>query len=236
MQNKEQNAETISPQQRMVGLGIALLVPFSSIVISVLLVSKGINITDWVKNWSGKRSENTLGKSISNLKGSKKSEEEKFSVFKRNLEPIITDPVTLSVNSLGLNINLVPVGLDDEGVMETPKNWSEAGWYIKGGKPGEPKNLIINGHYDTNTGNAAAFYNLKTLKFGDVVEVKDKYGRIFNYKVVILSYLDVKDPSRLDVLKDEEGKSTLTLITCSGEYLWESGYNKRLVVKAELLR
>ena len=49
-----------------------------------------------------------------------------------------------------------------------------------------------------------------------MVEVKDKYGRIFNYKVLKLSYLDIKDPSRLEVLKDEEGKSTLTLITCGG--------------------
>jgi len=235
MQNKEQNAETISPRQKMVGLGIALLVPISSIILSVLLVKKGVNITQWVKNWSDRRSGDLLGESISGLGGKDKKEVEKFSVFKRDLKPIITTPLSMKIKVIGLSLNLVPVGLDDEGVMETPTNWLEAGWYIKGGMPGEPKNLIINGHFDTNTGAAAAFYNLKNLKFGDVVEVKDKYGRIFNYKVVILSYLDVKDPSRLEVLSDEEGKSTLTLITCGGDYLWESGYDKRLVVKAELL-
>ena len=80
-----------------------------------------------------------------------------------------------------------------------------------------------------------AFYNLKGVGFGDVVEVENKYGRIFNYKVVELSYLDIKDPSRLDILEDEEGRSTLTLITCGGVYLPGSGYNQRLVVKADLL-
>jgi LPXTG-site transpeptidase (sortase) family protein len=232
MQNKEHTAEQLSPKQRMFGLGIALLVPISSIIIAILLVKKGINITEWIKNWSRKPSGDLLGESVSK---DSQPKQEKFSAFKKNLEPIIVNPASMSIKSIGLNASLVPVGLDDAGVMETPDNWMEAGWYIKGGMPGEPKNLIINGHYDTNTGAPAAFYNLKNLGFGDVIEVKDKYGRIFNYKVVILSYLDVKDPSRLDVLRDEEGKSTLTLITCSGEYLWESGYNKRLVVKAELL-
>ncbi len=235
MQNKEQSAENISPHQRMLGLGIALLIPVSSIALSVLLVKKGVNITQWVKNRTDRRSGDLLGESTTGNKVGA-GQPDKFSVFKKDLEPIITEPVSLEIKSIGLNLNLIPVGVDDEGVMETPKNWFEAGWYIKGGMPGEPKNLVINGHYDTNTGAPAAFYNLKALGFGDVVEVKDKYGRIFNYKVVILSYLDVKDPSRLEVLKDEEGKSTLTLITCSGDYFWESGYDKRLVVKAELLK
>jgi len=243
MRNQEQNTRPISKKQKMLGLTIALLVPMLSVLFSVLLVNKGINITDWVKKRSGSSSEGLLSRirgSLSTKEGRVMGEQtgtsnSKFSVFEENLDPILSKPEEIRIKSINLDLNLVPVGLDKDGIMETPSNWQEAGWYIRGGKPGETKNLIINGHYDTNTGVPAAFFNLSELKYGDVVEVKDKYGRIFTYKVVVLSYLDVKDPSRLDVLENEENKSTLTLITCSGDYLQGSGYNKRLVVKAELL-
>jgi LPXTG-site transpeptidase (sortase) family protein len=118
--------------------------------------------------------------------------------------------------------------------METPGDWQEGGWYMESGRPGEQKNVIVNGHYDTNYGAPGAFYNLKNVQEGAKVEIVDNYGRIFNYNVVKLTYLDSKDPSRLNILEDEEGKSTLTLITCGGVWFPGSGYNKRLVVQAEL--
>lgn len=225
----------------MLGLSIALLIPTLSIILSIALVSKGINVTDWVKKRSEGSSEGLLSRlkeSLPNGEGAvmgERSKKVKFSVFEKNLDPILSKPERVRIKEIDLDLDLVPVGLDEAGVMETPEDWQEAGWYIKGGKPGETKNLIINGHYDTNIGAPAAFFNLAKLKYGDVVEVRDEYGRIFTYKVVILSYLDVTDPSRLEVLENEENKSTLTLITCGGNYLQGSGYDKRLVVKAESL-
>lgn len=210
---------------------IALLIPAASIIISILLVSKGVNITEVVREKFNRKPGDLLGEATEAVE----EEEEKVSAFANKLDPILTSPVVFEAKSVGIVANLVPVNVDDDGIMETPTNWQEAGWYIKGGLPGESKNLIINGHFDTNTGAPGAFYNLKNAQYGDVVEVKDKYGRIFTYKVVELAYLDIKDPSRLEVLDDEDGKSTLTLITCGGVYLQGSGYNKRLVVKAELL-
>jgi LPXTG-site transpeptidase (sortase) family protein len=241
MQNKEQSKKPITKKQKLIGLSIALLIPALAIILSVALVNEGINITDWVKRRSEGDSRGLLSlirESLPNGEGTvmgEKNKVSKFSVFEKDLEPILSNPERIMINEINMDLNLVPVGLDEDGVMETPDNWQEAGWYIKGGKPGETKNLIINGHYDTNTGAPAAFFDLAELKYGDVVEVRDEYGRIFTYKVVILSYLDVEDPSRLEVLENEENKSTLTLITCGGDYLQGSGYDKRLVVKAESL-
>jgi len=212
-------------------LTIALLIPATSIIISILLVSRGVNITEVIKEKFNRKPGDLLGSATQVVK----KEEEKVSIFENKLDPILTSPIGFEARTVGVIANLVPVNVDDEGTMETPNNWQEAGWYIKGGLPGEAKNLIINGHYDTNTGAPGAFHSLKNIQYGDVVEVKDKYGRIFTYKVVELAYLDIKDPSRLEVLDDKDGKSTLTLITCGGVYLQGSGYNKRLVVKAELL-
>lgn len=210
--------------KRFIGLAVALMIPAASIIISILLVSRGVDLTKLINDRFRGRSGELLGETT-----------QQVSVFENKLSPILTSPVSVEVKSVGVKADLVPVNIDDEGTMETPQNWSQAGWYVKGGVPGEERNLIINGHYDDSFGAPAAFYNLKDIQFGDVVDVKDKYGRIFSYKVVELSYLDIKDPSRLDVLEDQESKSTLTMITCGGVYLPGSGYDKRLVVKAELL-
>jgi len=229
--NQDNQPETMSLPKRLFGLTIALFIPAASIIISILLVSKGVNITEMIKNRFNKKPGDLLGESAEAVE----TEKEKVSVFENKLKPMLTSPTSLKIKAAGITVGLVPVNVDNEGIMETPNNWQEAGWYIKGGKPGESRNLIINGHYDTNTGAPGAFYKLRSIQYGDVVEIEDKYGRIFTYKVVELAHLDIKDPSRLEVLEDVEGKSTLTLITCGGVYLQGSGYNKRLVVKAELL-
>jgi len=227
--NQDNQSETISLPKRLFGLSIALLIPSISIIISIMLVNRGINVTEFIKNRFTRKPGDLLGEAV------KLDTVEQVSVFGDKLSPLLSSPEKIEIKVASIKANLIPVSVDESGTMETPQNWQEVGWYSRGGLPGEERNLIINGHYDTNTGAPGAFYSLGRVGFGDVVEVEDKYGRIFSYKVVELSYLDIQDPSRLDVLEDEEGKSTLTLITCGGVYLPGSGYNKRLVVKAELL-
>ena len=157
------------------------------------------------------------------------------SAFGKKLEPIYSMPKKLTITTLGLNLDIIEIGVAEDGSMETPKDWNLAGWFNKSGKPGQSRNLIINGHYDNSSGGPAAFYKLKSVKEGDTVDVLDSYGRIYSYKVIELGYVDIKDPSRLQILENEEGKSTLTLITCGGVWLPSEGtYNKRLVVKGEL--
>lgn len=214
-------------KNRALGFIIAFFIPLGAIGLSVYLVSKDISLNDLIFSKERKTEEETLGDNTEQVA-------EPISPFKDALEPILTKPSSLDIPDIALNVDLISVGVTDDGTMETPQDWYVAGWYKRGGMPGEKdNNLIINGHYDTNTGAKAAFYNLKNVEVGDKVEVKDEYGRIFTYEVLELEYVDVSDPSRLEVLESEEGKSTLTLITCGG--IWtNSGYSKRLVVKADL--
>ena len=229
--HKENSPSSISNKVKAIGIIIALMIPVSSMVFSIILLKKNVSLTDMVK-------EMNLLDRVAVLstrdKREEKEEEVVFSAFAKDLNPIFTDPQSIVIKSINLKVNLVSVQVDSDGVMETPKDWSVAGWYQKGGLPGEERNLIINGHFDSDNGAPAAFWKLKSVKEGSLVEVVDRYGRIFNYKVVELAYVDVKDPSRLQVLDDEKGRSTLTLITCGGVWLQGSGYNKRLVVKAVL--
>ncbi len=168
------------------------------------------------------------------------------SAFNSALTPIYDKPVRLYAKSLdvsgqpiklvtALDLNLVEVGIDQENRMKTPDNWDEGGWYLKSARPGEKGNLIVNAHYDDVLGNPAAFWNLKALKVGDIVGVQDSLGRTYKYQVTEKFYLGVNAPDRLQVLEDEKDKSTITLITCGGVWLFDRfTYSDRLVVKGEL--
>jgi LPXTG-site transpeptidase (sortase) family protein len=159
------------------------------------------------------------------------------SIFSDKLAPIYYRATELLAPSVNIDIELIEVGVAEDGSLETPKDWSKGGWYKKGAKAGELGNIIINAHYDDNYGRPAAFWQLKNLNLNDKVTVVDELGNSFNYTVVDIYFVDINDPNRLDVLKSHDtSKPTMTLITCGGVWLpGRSTYNKRLVVKAELI-
>jgi hypothetical protein len=157
------------------------------------------------------------------------------SVFEEELKPIYVEPSRLIIQSVSVDINLIPVGLLEDGSLETPKNWAEGGWYRKGTKTAESGNIIINAHYDDNYGKPAAFWNLRNVKPDDVIEIKDALGRSYTYKISEVYYISISDPNRLSVFMNDKSKYELTLITCGG--IWDASvhnYNRRLVVKALL--
>jgi len=178
-----------------------------------------------------------LGK-ITRLDQKVLSGQEKPSVFEESLKPIYGSPEKISIESLGISAAVVPVGVDDKGYLETPKNWNEAGWYQKSAKPSEIGNLLINAHYDDNYGRPAAFWKLKNIKVDDKVTVLDSYGRYFHYKVVDIYYIGINDPKRSKVFEPfDKDKAVMTLITCGGVWVAGEGtYNNRLVVNAELIQ
>lgn len=173
----------------------------------------------------------------SNQKNTQEVNEYEYSVFGKDLQPVYGSPKKIFIESLGIKVDIVSVGVDSDGYLETPENWKEVGWYRKSSRPAEKGNLILNGHYDDNTGSPAAFWQLKNIKLDDKVTVLDSYGKSYDYRVVDFYYIEVDDPERLKVFESKDSdKSAMTLITCGG--VWISGegtYNKRLVVSAELM-
>jgi LPXTG-site transpeptidase (sortase) family protein len=162
------------------------------------------------------------------------SQVEEKSIFETLNKPIFWEPSKISFNNK--NLEITEVGVDKSGVMETPIEWGRAGWYSESAKPGEPGNLVINGHYDDSLGRPAAFWELKNLKIDDTVVVFNKLGRTYSYKVVDSFFVNINDPNRLEILKSNNEVAELTLITCGG--IWDSTrhtYDRRLVVKARLI-
>jgi LPXTG-site transpeptidase (sortase) family protein len=160
---------------------------------------------------------------------------EEYSVFENLLEPLFYAPKTLVIDTLGIRAEIISVTTQEGGFLETPTDWNQIGWYKRGALAGEEGNLLLNGHYDTNTGSAAALWELKNIAVGDKVVVEDRLGRTFTYTVLEKYYIDINDPDRTKVFQGSDNKRVLTLITCGGVWLPSQGtYNKRLIVRGEL--
>ncbi len=150
------------------------------------------------------------------------------------MKPMYAEPIKVSLDGKDFK-NVVDIGLDRAGLIEDPKEWNSVGWFTKSARVGEPGNLIVTGHYDDTLGQPAAFWQLKNVGVGDKVLVAGKLGNILSYSVTDSFYLDIDDPRRLEVLKNDSSVSEMTLITCSGKWIASEGtYDKRLVVKAQL--
>jgi LPXTG-site transpeptidase (sortase) family protein len=155
--------------------------------------------------------------------------------FEDLIKPLYYSPERLIIENLGINAQVIPVTTEDGGYLETPKDWYQIGWYKRGALAGEDGNLLLNGHYDTNTGALAAFGELKNIELGDKVVVEDRLGRTFTYSVLEKYYLDINDPDRTKVFDSTSNKKEITLITCGGVWLSGQGtYNQRLIVRGEL--
>jgi len=154
----------------------------------------------------------------------------KASVFKEAAKPIYLSPIKIQFKGKVLEVEEVDV--EEGGFLGVPSSWQTAGWYKEGAKPGEDGNVIIDGHYDTNTGAPGAFWELKSLQVGDKVLLTDKLARVFEYSVNNKSFISISDPERQKVFASGKDR-VLTLITCGGVWDYASGtYNKRLVITA----
>lgn len=150
----------------------------------------------------------------------------------------VADPAHISIPSLGIEADIEHVGVTPQNVMEIPKDFFKVGWYRNSPKPGEngKKAAILNGHYDTNTGKPAIFFNLQELAIDDEVIVITTDGLRYVYAVHNIQSHPLENfPSNI-VYGSVEG-ALLKLITCDG--YWQTNtqsYSDRLVVSTHLTR
>jgi LPXTG-site transpeptidase (sortase) family protein len=140
-------------------------------------------------------------------------------------------PSRITIPSLGLNANVVPVGIEDDGAMEIP-NAVEAGWYRFGPRPGSPNgSAVIAGHVDHRK-TPGVFIELRRLDIGAEVSVTDDTGKLHRY-VVTERYQVNKHELPVKELFRRTGEPVLTLITCGGEFDRKTrSYDDNIVITA----
>lgn len=145
------------------------------------------------------------------------------------MTPIVL-PARLKIPRLKIDALIESAGLKADGSMDVPINPANVAWFQLGPQPGESGSAVIDGHYGSRDGTAAAFNGLHRLRMGDTISVLASDGSISSFVVrKIQNYDPAADAS--EVFSSNDGLSHLNLITCEGE--WNSitqSYSQRLVV------
>lgn len=144
-----------------------------------------------------------------------------------NTNPI-GSPISLIIPSINVSARIQYVGMTAEREMETPNNSSDVGWFDLGVLPGEKGSAVVDGHFDTQSGDAGVFFNLYKLRPGDKIYVTDSNEQTL---VFIVRGSRLFNPGLADEVLNGSDSAHLNLITCDG--VWDGtkkSYSKRLVV------
>lgn len=136
-------------------------------------------------------------------------------------------PVQLSIPKIGIETNVLPMGLTDDNDMEAPPTNDDAGWYRYGTRPGNEGSAVIAGHFGLR--GDAVFGKLGSLEKGDVIFVNDVRGQQSEF-IVIETRQYAYDANPREVFTSTSG-THLNLITCNGDWdTSQNSYANRLVV------
>lgn len=144
-------------------------------------------------------------------------------------------PERVRIPALGINAYVRRVGVNAQGNMATPGNFTDVGWYKYGTVPGFAGSAVIDGHVDNALSLDGVFKHLSDLKEGDDIYVDTASSTALHFIVKeVASYLAADVPLERVFRADDAAR--LNLITCDGA--WVQGkkeYDRRLVVYAALM-
>ena len=126
------------------------------------------------------------------------------------------DPERIVIPALGVDADVIDLGLQDDGTMEVPSDFAQTGWFRPGPRPGRVGPAVIAGHVDSRSG-PAVFHRLHALEPGDRIEVHGEDGEVVVFEVDHLESHPKDDFPTEAVYSGTDGPE-LRLITCSGEF------------------
>lgn len=147
-----------------------------------------------------------------------------------------TQPVRLTVPTVGIDAPVEQVGILPNGDLATPtrNRWVDAGWYNGGPYPGDKGSAVIDGHLDQPGGYSAVFWYLRNVQVGAAVIVTEKGGKQLHFHVTRIAYYTPQDAPLQDIFGNNFGKY-LNLITCAGDWIpSQHQTTQRLVVYTAL--
>jgi sortase (surface protein transpeptidase) len=147
-----------------------------------------------------------------------------------------SDPVSVSVPSVGIESELLSLGLKEDGSLEVPPDGpgAPASWYNGSPTPGERGPAVLLGHVNATDGGPGVFANLRDLKAGDLIRVARQDGTT---GVFAFDHADhySKDGFPTQTVYGNTQGPELRLITCDGYDPATGRFDDNYVVYAKLV-
>lgn len=152
--------------------------------------------------------------------------------FQRSITPKVykgVTPARIYIPAIGLHAEVVPVTISAQGRMEVPSDTERVGFLMSGALPGERGSAVMDGHFDSHSG-PSVFFNLKKLKVGDRLYIKNIKGAAVEFKVEEIGiYRTAEAPIKRIFGPSDEPR--LNLITCTGKFSRKKReHEERLVI------
>lgn len=148
-------------------------------------------------------------------------------------EPVVdaeaaVPPVQVSIPSIDVQADVGSLGVSDDGTVEVPTDYDDAGWLDTSSPPGERGPAIVLGHVDSKTG-LAVFSRLAEVAVGDEVVLTGEDNKPVTYRVTG-SGTYPKDDFPTQLVYGPAAGPVLRLITCGGVYDRDAGSHEDNVV------
>jgi sortase (surface protein transpeptidase) len=141
-------------------------------------------------------------------------------------------PERLVVPAIGVDADVVELGVQEDGTMEVPTDFAQTGWFRPGPRPGRVGPAVIAGHVDDRSG-PAVFSRLAELEAGDRIEVHGEGGELVVFEVR-RSEQHPKDAFPTEGVYGGTPGPELRLITCAGAFDRQArSYRDNVIVYAE---
>jgi hypothetical protein len=125
-------------------------------------------------------------------------------------------PVRVQIPSIGVDSELMDLGLQGDGTLEVPATGFPAGWFTGGPTPGERGPAVIAGHVDWG-GSPGVFYDLRKVAVGDAITVLRADGGTADFRVTEVGQF-AKDVFPTAAVYGDLDHAGLRLITCGGAF------------------
>ena len=128
----------------------------------------------------------------------------------------VSAPVALTIPAIGVQTDIIHLGLTASGALQVPSSTAVAGWYTGSPRPGAVGSAVIAGHIDSKSG-PGVFFQLSSLHPGDRVYVRRADGTLAVFKVTVVSQF-AKDSFPTSAVYGAVPDSELRLVTCGGTF------------------
>jgi hypothetical protein len=143
-------------------------------------------------------------------------------------------PVRVLIPSIGVDSELMDLGLQADGTLEVPPTGFPAGWFTGAPTPGELGPAVIAGHVDWG-GAPGVFSRLSGVAPGDEISVVRADGTTAVFRVQQVQRVD-KDAFPTDAVYGDLDHAGLRVITCGGDFDRQArSYEDNVVVFADLV-